>query len=90
MSAQRARGDDFETGNLVQRARALLPILVPLFVSAFRRADELAVAMESRCYHGGEGRSRMKQLRFEPRDYVSLALGALILAAVIVLRRFGL
>jgi energy-coupling factor transport system permease protein len=62
MSAQKARGADFETGSLMQRAKALLPILVPLFVSAFRRADELAVAMESRCYHGGEGRTRMKQL----------------------------
>lgn len=90
MSAQKARGADFETGNLVQRAKALLPILVPLFVSSFRRADELAVAMESRCYHGGEGRSRMKQLRFERRDYAALILGALILAAVIVLKRFGL
>ena len=90
MSAQKARGADFENGNLIQRARALLPILVPLFVSAFRRADELAVAMESRCYHGGEGRTRMKQLRMEKRDYITLAIGALLLAAVIVLRHFGL
>ena len=64
MSAQKARGADFETGRLTERAKALLPILVPLFVSAFRRADELAVAMESRCYHGGAGRTRMKALRF--------------------------
>ena len=90
MSAQKARGADFETGNLMQRAKALLPILVPLFVSAFKRADELAVAMESRCYHGGEGRTRMKQLRFARRDYIALAVSALFLAGVIVLKRFGL
>ncbi|MDE7003189.1 MAG: energy-coupling factor transporter transmembrane protein EcfT, partial [Oscillospiraceae bacterium] len=62
MSAQRARGADFDSGNLIQRAKALIPLLVPLFISAFRRADELATAMECRCYHGGEGRTRMKQL----------------------------
>ena len=90
MSAQRARGADFETGSLLQRARALLPLLVPLFVSAFRRADELAVAMESRCYHGGEGRTRMKQLRWHRRDTIALAVMLLVLAAVIVLRHFGL
>jgi len=90
MSAQKARGADFETGSIIQRARALLPILVPLFVSAFRRADELAVAMESRCYHGGEGRTRMKTLHMEKRDMVGLVLGAVFLASVIVLRKFGL
>ena len=89
MSAQRARGADFETGGLVKRAKALLPILGPLFVSAFRRADELAVAMESRCYLGGEGRTRMKQLKFALRDYVTLVLFALFLAAIIVLRKIG-
>ena len=86
MSAQKARGADFETGGLVSRARALLPILVPLFVSAFRRADELAVAMESRCYHGGEGRTRMKKLAMQRRDYLALLLGALFLAGMIGLR----
>ena len=90
MSAQKARGADFETGSLIQRAKALLPILVPLFVSAFKRADELAVAMESRCYHGGEGRTRMKQLVMRPRDYIALVLGLLFLAAMIVLKRVGL
>ena len=90
MSAQKARGADFETGNLLQRAKALLPILVPLFVSAFRRADELAVAMESRCYHGGEGRTRMKQLKMSWQDVLALILGTLFLAGIIVLRRFGL
>lgn len=90
MSAQKARGADFETGNLFQRAKALLPLLVPLFVSAFRRADELAVAMESRCYHGGEGRTRMKQLRWHRRDTIALAVMLLVLAAVIALRHFGL
>jgi energy-coupling factor transport system permease protein len=90
MSAQRARGADFETGSLVRRAKALLPILVPLFVSAFRRADELAVAMECRCYHGGEGRTRMKVLRMAARDGFALAFWACVLAAVIVLAAFGL
>ena len=90
MSAQKARGADFETGSLVQRAKALLPILVPLFVSAFKRADELAVAMESRCYHGGEGRTRMKQLKMQKRDYIALILGIVFLAVMIVLKRFRL
>lgn len=90
MSAQKARGADFETGSLVKRAKALLPILVPLFVSAFRRADELAVAMESRCYHGGKGRTRMKQLKLSGIDYAALSLGAVFLAGVIVLKKFGL
>ena len=90
MSAQRARGADFETGNLIQRAKALLPILVPLFVSAFQRADELAVAMESRCYHGGDGRTRMNQLHFKGMDYAALAVGFVFIAGIIVLRHFGL
>lgn len=88
MSAQKARGADFETGNLVQRTKALLPVLVPLFVSAFRRADELAVAMESRCYHGGEGRTKLHVLRYEPRDYLVLAFYAALCAAMAVLKKF--
>ena len=90
MSAQKARGADFETGSLVQRTKALLPVLVPLFVSAFRRADELAVAMESRCYHGGEGRTRMKQMKFAGIDAAAFVLGAVFLAAMIVMKKFGL
>ena len=90
ISAQKARGAEFDTGNLIQKAKAMLPLLVPLFISAFRRADELAVAMESRCYHGGKGRTRMKQLRMAGRDYLALAFGILLLAAVIVLRKLGL
>lgn len=90
MSAQKARGADFDSGNLLRRAKALLPILVPLFVSAFRRADELAVAMESRCYHGGEGRTRMKQLRMQGIDAWALLLGAAFLAVIFVMKRFGL
>ena len=90
MSAQKARGADFETGNLVQRAKALLPILVPLFVSAFKRADELAIAMESRCYHGGDGRTRMKQMHMAGRDYIALALGIVFLTAMFVLKRYAL
>ena len=90
MSAQKARGASFDTGKLLERAKALVPLLVPLFVSAFRRADELATAMECRCYHAGEGRTRMKELRFAARDAVALILCALIIAAVCVLRHFGL
>ena len=90
MSAQKARGADFETGSLLQRAKALIPILVPLFISSFRRADELAVAMECRCYHGGEGRSRMKQLHYAGRDYAALVAGIVLLIGIIVLAHFGL
>ena len=89
MSAQKARGADFESGNLIQKAKALVPVLVPLFVSSFRRADELAVAMECRCYHGGEGRTRLHVLHFASRDYLALVLGAVITAAVIILARLG-
>ena len=90
MSAQKARGADFETGKLMERVKALIPILVPLFISAFRRADELATAMECRCYHGGDGRTKMKLLRYARRDFVALTLGALLLAATITLSAFGL
>ena len=90
MSAQKARGADFETGSLIDRAKALLPILVPLFVSSFRRADELAVAMESRCYHGGEGRTRLKQLQFAARDYFALILGCVFVVLIFVLKHFSL
>ena len=90
MSAQKARGADFETGSLVQRTKALLPVLVPLFVSAFRRADELAVAMESRCYHGGEGRTRMKQMKFAGIDAAAFVFAALFLAAMTVMKKFAL
>ena len=90
MSAQKARGADFESGNLLQKARALVPILVPLFISAFRRADELAVAMECRCYHGGQGRTKLHVLRYQARDYLVLLAYAAVLAAVLVLGRFGL
>ena len=89
MSAQKARGADFESGNIFQRAKALVPILVPLFISAFRRADELATAMECRCYHGGEGRTKLHVLKYQRRDYVALAGGVVILALVVVLRRLG-
>ncbi|MDR5684023.1 MAG: energy-coupling factor transporter transmembrane component T [Armatimonadota bacterium] len=78
MKAQMARGAELDTGGPFRRARALIPILVPLFVSAFRRADELALAMEARCYRGGEGRTRMKQLRYRPAD---LAAGFVVLLA---------
>ncbi len=90
ISAQKARGADFETGNIFRRAKALVPILVPLFVSAFRRADELATAMECRCYQGGKGRTKMNQLHYHRRDFIALLLGAAILAGVIALRSYGL
>jgi energy-coupling factor transport system permease protein len=74
MKAQMARGAEFDRGGILRRARAMVPILVPLFVSAFRRADELALAMEARCYRGGEGRTRLRQLRFAPRDAVAVVV----------------
>ena len=85
MSAQKARGADFESGSIFQRAKALVPLLVPLFVSAFRRADELATAMECRCYHGGDGRTKLHELHYAARDYLvllyylALAVGIMIL-----------
>ena len=90
MSAQKARGAGFDTGKLTERAKALIPLLVPLFVSAFRRADELATAMECRCYTTGGGRTRMKVLKFAARDFIALAIIAVIIAAVLLLRRFGI
>lgn len=90
MSAQKARGADFETGSLMQRVKALVPILVPLFIGAFRRADELATAMECRCYQGGEGRTKMKTLHYKRRDFVAFGSGAVLVAGIIVLRSFGL
>ena len=90
MSAQKARGADFESGSLMERVRALVPILVPLFISAFRRADELATAMECRCYQGGEGRTKMKILRYKRWDFVSFLIGAILIAGIAVLRNFGL
>ncbi len=86
MKAQKARGADFETGNLVSRAKNLIPLLVPLFVSAFRRADELAMAMEARCYKGGEGRTRMKQLKYQKRDFLAGTMLAVYFAFILVVR----
>ena len=88
MKAQQARGADFETGNLVQKAKNLIPLLVPLFISSFRRADELAMAMEARCYRGGEGRTRMKQLKLEKKDAVAFVVYIVFLILCIV-SRFG-
>ena len=90
MCAQKARGADFENGSLIERAKALIPILVPLFISAFRRADELATAMECRCYQGGEGRTKMKLLRYHREDFVSFGTGILLIVVVVVLANFGL
>ena len=90
MSAQKARGADFESGNIFQRARALVPILVPLFISAFRRADELATAMECRCYHGGEGRTALHVLRYQAADYLVLLAFLVLAVGIIVLKHLGL
>lgn len=87
MSAQKARGADMETGSIIQRAKALVPILIPLFVSAFRRAEELAMAMECRCYHGGEGRTRLKQLHIATRDFIALLVTSVFLVGVILINR---
>lgn len=86
MKAQTARGADFSSGNLLQRMKNMLPLLIPLFISAFRRADELAVAMEARCYRGGEGRTRMHELAYAGRDYISLLLIMLLLALTAAFR----
>ena len=83
MSAQKARGADLESGGLLQRIRSLMPVLIPLLISSFRRAGELADAMECRCYHGGKGRTRMKQMHLRASDFVSIAVVAALFAAVI-------
>lgn len=86
MKAQMARGADFESGGIFKKAKAMLPLLVPLFISAFRRADDLALAMEARCYRGGEGRTRMNQLRYYRRDLWSYLVFAAYIAALIILK----
>lgn len=88
MSAQKARGAEMDTGGLVKKAKSLIPVLIPLFVSAFKRANELATAMECRCYHGGEGRTRLRVMHTTPRDYVAIGCMLLLLAAVIVINCF--
>ena len=89
MKAQTARGADFASGNIVRRAKNMLPILVPLFISAFRRADELAVAMEARCYRGGEGRTRMHELAYQQRDMMAACGMTFLLAAMAILKWGG-
>ena len=88
MNAQKARGADLETGSLFQRAKALVPIFIPLFISAFRRAYDLAFAMDCRCYRGGEGRTRMKQMKLAFRDFGALLVMVAVLAGVIVINHF--
>ena len=85
MCAQKARGAELDTGGLMKKAKALVPVLIPLFVSAFKRANELATAMECRCYHGGEGRTRLRQLKTAPRDYVAIVIMLVLFAGIIVL-----
>ena len=86
MKAQMARGADFETGNLIQKAKNMIPLLVPLFISAFRRATDLAMAMEARCYRGGEGRTKMKPLKYGNQDRATYLVYVLYLAVIIGLR----
>lgn len=88
MSAQKARGAELDSGGLIKKAKALIPVLIPLFVSAFKRANELATAMECRCYRGGEGRTRLRQLRTAARDYIAAAVMLSLLAAVIAINFF--
>lgn len=89
MKAQIARGADFETGGIIKKVKNMVPLLVPLFISAFRRANDLAMAMEARCYHGGEGRTQMKPLIYKKRDYVTLTLIIIYLAISILWRVVG-
>lgn len=84
MKAQIARGADLESGNIIQKAKAMIPILVPLFVSAFRRANDLAMAMEARCYRGGEGRTKMKPLNYKTNDYIAYAITILYLVLIFI------
>lgn len=88
MSAQKSRGADLESGSLIHRAKALIPVLIPLFVSAFRRAGELAYAMECRCYHGGEGRTKMKVMKLSARDFLSLAAVILFMVIIVLINHF--
>ncbi|MCC8073014.1 MAG: energy-coupling factor transporter transmembrane protein EcfT [Clostridiales bacterium] len=88
MAAQKSRGADMESGGLIHRAKALIPVLIPLFVSAFRRANELAYAMECRCYRGGEGRTKMKVMKMETRDYIALTVVILFVALIVVMNHF--
>lgn len=88
MKAQLARGADFESGNILQRAKSMIPILVPLFVSAFRRANDLAMAMEARCYRGGEGRTKMKPLRYHGRDYVAYIVVIVYVITVVAIGKY--
>ena len=89
IKAQQARGADFDTGNLIQKAKALIPILVPLFVSAFRRAEELAMAMEARCYHGDENRTRMNMMKMKSSDFRAIGVTVFYVVAIIGLRIAG-
>ena len=86
MKAQKARGADFESGGLIQKAKNLIPLLVPLFISSFRRAEELAMAMEARCYRGGAGRTRMKVLKFTSKDTIAFIMAAILIAVCIAIR----
>ena len=88
MKAQLARGADFESGNIIKKTKSLIPVLVPLFISAFRRANDLAMAMEARCYHGGKGRTQMKPLRYAKRDVAAFLVSVVYMMAVIMIGHY--
>ena len=88
IKAQKSRGADFETGNIFMRMKSVMPVLIPLFISAFRRADELAMAMEARCYHGGIGRTRLKELKMQRCDYTAMAVFAAVIVLLIGIKVF--
>lgn len=90
MSAQKARGADFESGNVIRRAKALVPILIPLFISAFRRAEELSIAMDCRCFHDGQNRTRLRQLKLCANDVIILVFAVLLCAGIVLMRYFGI
>ena len=90
MKAQIARGADFESGNLIKKAKAMVPLLVPLFISAFRRANDLAMAMEARCYQGGEGRTKMKPLQYRKRDYAAYGVLGCYIVILVVVSQIGM
>ena len=88
MNAQKARGADFSNGSIIKRAKALIPVLVPLFVSSFKRAEDLAMAMECRCYRGGKGRTRLVKLRLKPLDFVFLFIFASLIAGIVLMNLY--
>jgi energy-coupling factor transport system permease protein len=88
MKAQQARGADFENGNIIKRAKSMIPIFIPLIISAFRRAFDLAMAMETRCYHGGEGRTKMKPMAYTGADYLTYVIAMVFIIVMVLIKLF--